>query len=266
MQNLQWIDIWRAAMLKYISDPKLRTNWSDFVVQDEFAVDFLVDTTQRSASESMILLMLAQTRFSMFNDEGHIGYGAGDVTKQFGCTEQEAYSEWLKQLRKKDKAFQSSLPLRSISQTQYDALFSVFYHTGSWKRLNGLEGVYDLEYAVLSENWTLVADIINNGIDDLPDTRRLEARVLQLADYSTERTRAFMRNKGIARARRIYKAGNITDQSIVRQLEFAYYRQTAAFLPRMTELRKRELLLKVGRTVDTSTGTVSGGTGSNTSY
>ena len=265
MQNPQWINIWQAVMLKYISDPKLRTNWSDFVIQDEFAVDFLVDTTQRSASENMIKLMLAQTRFSMFNDEGHIGYGAGKLTKEFGCTEQEAYSEWLKELRKKDKAFQSSLPLRSISQTQYDSLFSVFYHNGSWKSINGLEGVYDLEYAVLSENWNLVADIINNGIDD-PDTRRLEARVLQLADYSTERTRDFMRNKGIARARRIYKAGNIVDQSIVRQLEFAYYRQTGSFLPRMTELRKRELLLKVGRIVDTNTGTVSGGTGSNTSY
>ena len=56
-----------------------------------------------------------------------------------------------------------------------------------------------------------------------------------------------MRNKGIALARRTYKSGDIKDQSIVKQIEFAYYRQTTAFLPRMTELRKRELLLKVGQ-------------------
>ena len=246
MQDQQWIDIWQVAMLRYISDSNLRTNWSDYVIQDEFAVDFLVDTTQRSASEDMIALMLSQTHFSMFNNDGHIGYGTRDLKKEFGYTEQEAYSEWIKQLRKKDKAFKNSLPLRSISKSQYDSLFSVFYHTGNWKTLRGLEGIYDLEYAVLSENWTLVADIINNGIDD-PDTRRLEARVLQLADYSIERTRSFMRNKGIALARRTYKSGDIKDQSIVKQIEFAYYRQTTAFLPRMTELRKRELLLKVGQ-------------------
>ena len=234
------------AMLKYISDSNLRTNWSDYVIQDDFAVNFLIDTTQQTASENMINLMLSQVRFSMFNDEGHIGYGVGNLTQEFGYTEQEAFSAWIKVLKQKDKVFNSTLPLISMSQTQYDALFSVYYHTGTWKTLEGLEGIYDLEYAVLSENWRLVADIISNGIID-PDTRRLEARVLQLADYTIERTRDFMRNKGIAHARRTYKAGNITDQSIVRQIEFAYYRQTTAFLPRMPELRKRELLLKVGQ-------------------
>ncbi len=58
MQEQQWIDIWQAAMLRYISDSNLRTNWSDYVAQDEFAVHLLVDPTQRSASEDTIALML----------------------------------------------------------------------------------------------------------------------------------------------------------------------------------------------------------------
>lgn len=233
-------------MLKYVNDPNLRTNWSDYVIADDFAVNFLVDSFQIYVSDNMIAQILGQTYFSMFNDGGHIGYGFGDVKKEFGYTEPEAFSDFLKNLKKKELAFKSTIPLRSISQTQYDALFSLYYHTGTWQRVVGDEGTYDLKYAVESENWNLAADIINNGKID-PDTRRREARVLKLADYSVDRTRAYQRNKGIQYARRIYKEGDIKDQSIIRQIEFAYYRQTTAFLPRMSELRKRELLIKVGQ-------------------
>lgn len=233
-------------MLKYVSDPKLRINWSDFVIKDDFAVKFRIDVYQSIVSENMLTLMLGETYYSMFNNNGHIGYGVGDLKKEFGYTEQEAFSEWIKQVKKKERVFRDTIPLISMSQSQYDALFSLYYHTGTWRTVQGIEGLYDLEYAVTSENWLLVSDMINAGIIE-PDTRRKEARVLQLADYSTERTRAFQRNKGIQLARRVYKAGDISDQAIVRQIEFGYYRQTTAFLPRMTELRKRELLLKVGQ-------------------
>jgi len=233
-------------MLKYISDPTLRTNWSDFVIQDDFAVNFKIDVYQSIVSDNMLTLMLGETYFSMFNNGGHIGYGVGDLNKEFGYTEQEAFSEWIKQVKKKERVFRDTLPLISITQSQYDALFSLYYHTGTWRTVAGIEGLYDLEYAVTSENWLLVSDMINAGLDQ-PDARRKEARVLQLADYSTERTRAFHRNKGIQLARRVYKSGDISNQAIVRQIEFGYYRQTTAFLPRMTELRKRELLLKVGQ-------------------
>ena len=63
-----------------------------------------------------------------------IGYGYGDATG-IGVTEAEAYSSWIEYIKDKETRFKTTLPLISMSQSHYDALFGLYCDTGTWKKL-----------------------------------------------------------------------------------------------------------------------------------
>lgn len=127
-----------------------------------------------------------------------------------------------------------------LSQTQFDTLMSIYYTTGTWRRINGPDGLLDLEFAVTTGRWSLLADMISTATID--HSKRLsESRILMLGDYGQPRSRSWLRNEGIQFTRTNYVAGLSTDLSS-RQAENAYYRETGAFLPGVTDLRKREII------------------------
>jgi len=236
-------------MLNFVTENR-RTIWSTHIVKDDWRVNFLIALTQLTVSAEMLQLMLSTKEYRMFRYSADgknfkIGYGYGDATG-IGVTEAEAYGAWIEYIKEKELRFKTTLPLISMSQSHYDALFGLYCDTGTWKKVTSDVGVYDVFTAVKAGRWLLATDMISDGKVN-PIMRRAEAKVLQLADYTTGRTRPFLKSEGIAYALKQYTSGGITTELSKRQCESGYYRQTTAFIPGMTNLRQRELIAKFGQ-------------------
>lgn len=232
-------------MIKIVSPP-YRTQWENYQPVDRFKTDFNVMTSIIKCSDEIIPIVLANSRFRMFryvddqSNDYKIGYGYGNPNYPYGMTEAEAYAEWISEFKKKESSLKQQLPLNSISQSQFDALLSLYFLTGSWRTIVSSEGTYDILNAVKNLQWSLVADMISNGKIDR-NQRQIESRVLMLGDYNTTKSRAWLRNEGVQYARTTYIRG-ITDSIAKKQAEISYFRQTSgAFLPNLTDLKKTEI-------------------------
>lgn len=233
-------------MLNSVSS-NLRVQWEIFnkTEQQKWDSEFLISVQYQSLSEKAIPIILFNSRFRMFryldeNGNYKIGYGYGNTEKRDGYTEPEAYSEWIKELKRKENILQKQLPVVSLSQSQFDAILSLYFLTGNWKTVEGNEGTYNVFNAIRVSDWTTVSNMLSNATENR-EQRLREARLIMIGDYSFNKDRTWMRNEGIQYTRTQYISG-ITDSIAKRQAEFAYYRQTnGAFLPNMNELKKREI-------------------------
>jgi len=232
-------------MIKIVS-PQYRIQWETFSNVDRFKSDFKVLTPLIQCSDELIPIVLANYRFRMYRYQDtadnfyKIGYGYGNSNTPYGMTESEAYSEWIVEFKKKESSLQKQLPIPSITVSQFDALLSLYFTTGSWRTIESDEGIYDISSAIKNMQWTLVADMIANGKTNRTQ-RQLEAKILMLGDYRTDKSRNWLRNEGIQYTRTTYIRG-ITDNLAKKQAEISYYRQTAgAYLPNLTENKKREI-------------------------
>ncbi len=229
-----------------LPDANRRIQWETFTIQDEFAVQFIINKGIAIVSEKMIDVILAEKTWNgsktVNPDSGliEIGYGIGDVDDVQGYTESQAYAEWVGWLRNEQRKLRAQLPINGITQTSYDALLSLYIDTGDWRRVEAEEGTYDLADAVKNGNWLLAADIIARGNVN-PNLRKKEARVMRLADYSSNKNRDMQVVSGIQRLRKLYTSG-ITDDFIKKQTEFVYYRQLGSFLPGMSDVRQRRVV------------------------
>lgn len=231
-------------MLQFV-EVQNRIQWDTFTVQDEYAAGFLINIGIASISKGMSDLMLSHKTWSgiRFSDgEGGflIGYGIGDPDDVQGNTESQAYSEWIGYIQNRQKILRTQIPVVLITQSAYDALLSLFIDTGSWRTVKANEGTYDLADAVKRGNWLLAADIISRGNIN-PDLRKKEARVMQLADYSSTKDRNQQIVQGVQRLRKDY-INSIASEFDKKQAEFVYYRQLGIFLPGMSQLRQRRVI------------------------
>lgn len=231
-------------MLKTVA-PENRVQWETFINQDEYATRMKFPTWGIMLSDKMADMILSYRKWQptrYFDDDSQthkIGYGYGDPDADQGHTEAESYAEFRGRLRNVQRTLSSQLPLTLIPQSTFDALFSLYLDTGTWRTLKADEGVYDLADAVKNAQWLLCADIMSRGIVN-PEMRKLEARVLYLADYAIGKDRKQQTVQGIFELRKRY-VGGIADQFEKLQAEFAYYRQFGSFLPGMSDLRKRRI-------------------------
>jgi len=221
-----------------------RIQWETFQPINEWKLLYPFNSTAMSCSVELIPLVLSHSRFRMSryldNTTYKIGYGYSDPTVNYGITEPEAYTDWIAAFKKKERDLKNQLSFVSaVTQSQFDALLSLYFLTGSWKTVVSSEGTYDIVDAIKKDEWYLVADMIANGKQD-HDQRLREARILALADYNIDKDRTWLRIEGIQYARTIYSRG-MNDLIAKKQLENAYYRETQAFLPTMSELKKREI-------------------------
>lgn len=232
-------------MILRLVDANRRIQWDTFTVQDEYRTQFVVNVGIAIVSEDMIDLILGQKTWSgvrYLNADGdyEIGYGIGDPDDVQGYTEPQAYAEWVGFVRNRQKALRAQLPIIGITQAAYDALLSLFLDTGTWRTVTADEGTYDLADAVRNGNWLLAADIISRGNVN-PQLRKAEARVMQLADYSSTKDRNQQIVQGVQLLRKNYVAG-IQNEFDRKQAEFVYYRQLGVFLPGMSQLRQRRVV------------------------
>lgn len=229
-----------------LPDANRRIQWDTFTIQDEYAVQFIINKGIAIVSEKMIGVILAEKTWfgtrTLNPNSGkiEIGYGIGDIDDPQGYTEAQAYAEWVGWLRNEQKKLRAQLPIVGVTQTAYDALLSLYIDTGNWRRVEAEEGTYDLADAVKNGNWLLAADIIARGRVN-PKLRKKEARIMQLADYTITKDRDMQLVQGVQRLRKNYVAG-INDEFVKKQTEFVYYRQLGAFLPGMSDLRKKRVV------------------------
>jgi hypothetical protein len=234
-------------MLKF--PPRNRSiQWETFTVQDKFAKNFNIPTSSVIPSQGIIDLITSNVSWSGVRNvnpnsgEFEIGYGIGDPDKQQGYTEEEAYAEWVGFIRNEQRKLQIQLLniVVGINQTTFDALLSLYIDTGTWRTLEAQEGTYDLASAVKSGNQNLIADILSRGNVN-PELRRSEARVVNLADYTYDKSRNQQYIQGVQRLRKSYVNG-ISNEFEKKQAEFVYYRQLGSFLPGMSQLRQRRIV------------------------
>ena len=229
--------------LRNVAEEK-RISWEQYSVQDDYAVNFLVNVGVVSVTDRMLNLMLSFERYRMFqytdNKKLKIGYGYTDPDTQGGPTESEAYVHWRKAVFEAQDRLINQLPLISMTQSQFDGLLSLYFSTGQWRTVKTVNGYYDLERAIKSNKWTLVADMIANGSNDR-DRRLAEARAMVLGDYSTSTDRTKLLRESISHTVTYYKR-NLLDVTQKRQAEIGYYRETRAFLPGLTNAQKKVIL------------------------
>lgn len=234
-------------MLNSVSS-NLRVQWEIFnkTEQQKWDSEFLTSVQYQTLSEEMIPIILSNSNYRMFryldeNGNYKIGYGYSNPDKIDGYTEPEAYTDWIKELKRKEDLLQKQLPVLSLSQSQFDAILSLYFLTGNWKTIEGTEGTYNLFNAIRIDDWVTVANMLANASENR-DQRLIEAKLIMVGDYTFNKTRTWVRNEGIQYTRTQYISG-IDDSVAKRQAEFAYYRQTnGAFLPNMNELKKREII------------------------
>lgn len=227
-----------------------RIQWEVFRVTDEFRAKQQAPVEVMQTSDDMIEFILANNyeyrMYRYLSEDGKnykIGYGYGDPDVPQGMTEAEAYSEWIKEFKKKEDQFARQLPIDFISQSQFDALMSLYFTTGSWRYIpaNSLDGNYDILSAVKLGYWEDVANMISDCATNR-QYRQMEAAVMMLANYTTQKTRRSVLIDGIFFARSQYSAGAITDSFTKKQAEFGFYRQTGGvYLPNTPTLRMRQI-------------------------
>jgi hypothetical protein len=234
-------------MIRNIQE-KLKIQWQNFSISNEWEVKLIIPTVDRVVSNKMIPIILSQYRFRMGkiflneNKKYTIGYGIGDIENTLGLTENEAYSLWIEELKRKEKILRKQLPIPFIEQSKFDAILSLYFSTGTWKSLEGNQGIYDTEFAIKNLNWELFANMLsdakNNGTQ-----RRKEAKIVMLGDYTIDKDRSWLRTEGTQFERIRYNL-ETTDKITKNQIENAYYRQLGSFLPGMSDLQKRKVIAK----------------------
>lgn len=233
-------------MLKNIQE-ELKVQWENFNIINEWDAKFTNLTTIRKASDNILPIILSKSRYRIakyLDKDGiyKIGYGYGDPDYLKGLTEREAYGFWIEALKTKERQLRNQLSVPLISQSQFDAILSLYFLTGSWRTLEGNTQTYDFGYAVNTSNWELAANMLSDAKTD-SDQRKKEAKIMMLADYRTEKDRNWLRFEGIQFERNRYVRG-VSDVTIKNQLQIGYYRQTGSFMPGMSDLDKRKVVLK----------------------
>ncbi len=224
-------------------DASRRIQWSTFTVQNEFAVNFNVNSQYSVITDDMINVMLNYkswqgTRY-LEDSTYKIGYGIGDPDNEQGQTESESWGEWVGWIRSRQRIVRAQLTVSALPQTMFDALVSLQIDTGSWRRVEAAEGTYDVASAIKNSNWLLAADMIAQGRVNKP-LRQQEAQVSQLGTYGVQKTREKQRVRGVQDIRKRYVNG-ITSEFDKKQAEFVYYRELGIFLPGMSDLRERRI-------------------------
>lgn len=214
-----------------------------FVNFDNTATDKLLSLGSIEASPSVINFAMRSIGWKgyQYKDDTDtlIGYGTSDDVDGIGLTEDESYQHFISKWKDRERKFKRLFPLQTISQTQFDALLSMYFFTGDFTYIGtGSYKLYIGDY-IKNRQWNYVATaMIKTNYQRA--LRRQEASILMLADYGTEKDRDIMRESGLQDIRKRYPA--LLNDTQQRQVEYVYYAETGRFLPKMTQGRMRQIV------------------------
>jgi len=215
-----------------------------FTNKDSTLTDTKLVLTDLEASASIISYILKQKSWQAYTTyvgtTPVIGYGLSSGSDSNGLTEAEAYSYFIQDLKVKERAFKKLLPLANISQTNYDALLSLYYFTGDISSTGTPARKFKINNYIVNDQWQWVATaLVLSG--NQRNIRQGEAKIMMLADYGSSKSRETIKAQGLQDIRTVYPDGFDSVKSL-NQAEYVYYLETNRFLPKMTQSRKRQIV------------------------
>lgn len=220
-------------------DNKNLIDYSLFTVIDSDAVNTPIFLSELEASDKLINAKIRNTKWLGYNKNSVIGYKGTVGLNGTGLTESAAYTIWIEEFKDKERAFKKQFPLTSLTQTQYDAMLSLYADTGTFIRVGNATRQFEIFDFITDKKWNYIATALTlSGAKRLD--RQLDAKILMLGDYGTYRDRSYIKEDGIQTLLKEYITDQMTDEQRS-QAEYVYYAETKRFLPNMTESRKRLL-------------------------
>jgi hypothetical protein len=206
----------------------------------------LIPLSDLETSDLLINFALRQTPYIPYKNKNkktkqlQIGYGLTEkLNNPVALEESEAYGYWIDNFKNKERAFKKFFPLDTLTQTQYDAMVSLYFFTGAWDKVGSEIVKFDLKPYILERNWDYVATaLINNGKDRL--RTQSEAKIMMLGNYGRHTPRSMLQSKGINLIRGEYPRQK--DPIAKQQCEYIYYVDQRKFLPGLTQSRMRQIV------------------------
>ena len=113
-------------------DNKNLIDFGLFTVIDSTAVNTLINLSEHEASDKLINLKLKHTKWLGYSKNSVIGYNGTVGLTGTGLTEAAAYTIWIEEFKDKERRFKKQFPLNQLSQSQYDAMLSLYVDTGTF--------------------------------------------------------------------------------------------------------------------------------------
>jgi hypothetical protein len=217
-----------------------------FPVTDASAVETQIDLVNLEASELVLNFVLRQNAWSGYRytnpktQDIRIGYNTKSNTDGSGLTESTAYSDWIDAFKTAERKFKKLMPRTTLSQSQYDALLSLYFSTGSFTHVGTENRRFEILGYIRAGDWNYVGTALIMSGDNRP-MRQGEAKILMLANYGKYTDRSLLKEQGLQNLRKAYPNG-IQDVLGQQQAEYVYYAETGRFLPNMTQARKRQIV------------------------
>jgi len=215
-----------------------------FTIKDSDMINNKILLKNLEASDDLLNFVIRQKRwrgYSYFSDGIRlIGYGLQNGSDSNGLTETEAYSYFIADFKEKERKFKKIFPLDYVSQASYDALLSLYYHTGSITTTGSPVRQFNIASYINDEKWNYLATalVLSNNERSI---RQGEAKIMMLADYGVRKERDVIKQQGIHEIRTLYPT-RLDDEISIRQAEYSYYKETNRFLPLMSQSRKRQVV------------------------
>ncbi len=214
------------------------TVWDDFTVKDSilYETEIVIENIAVSADAELTAL-----NFGRYNPYNFIGYGESRFVR--GVTEQEAFSSWLGYFNRAENNFKKqliSIGVERIPQSVYDGIFIYYWITMNFLTINAVEGTYNTRNIILNKDWSSLASMMMRSTTNRKKSR-IAATIVRLADYGFNKDRSWMRATGIFNMRTANEQGILSEEQL-RAARFAYYAETAKFLPFTPEGIKRAIV------------------------
>ncbi len=231
---------------------RFQTVWTDYIVKDTTAYTTGISMDKVTASDNAILLALSF--FGGYSGFDQTAYGEGNYDQ--GFTEQQAFDRWLSIFNKQQSIVKKQIIQNSINepavipelpQCVYDGL--VLYHWATQKvfSVDALEATYEILPLLKINDFDNIASMIMRSNRNKPLCVKA-ATVLRLADYGTIPSRAHYRTTGIHDMRQKNELETL-DNDNLKRARFAYYAETASFLPFSPESVKRDVVKQYNKTL-----------------
>ena len=217
-------------------------DYTIFTVKNSDRVNNLQPIKNLEASDELINFIIRTedyVPYAYLDVDGitKIGYNLSIETNGNGLTEQEAYTIFIDQLKIAERKLKQLLPIDTITQSQYDALLSLYFRTGDFKKVGTDIRKFNIYEFIKERKWNYVATALTNSGNNRT-IRQTEAKILMLGDYGSMKRRHFIKAASLKKLERDYPAKMLTDQIKI-QAERVYFVETQRFLPGMTQSRKR---------------------------
>jgi hypothetical protein len=178
---------------------------------------------------------------SRLSDQYLIGYANPNNTDSVGETESQSYSVWISDWKAKEKNFQKLFPVKELTQSQYDAMLSLYVNTGTFKKIGSDIASFDIQGYLDNGDWDYIATALVKSTDRRPRTQA-EAKMLMLGFYGKFVSREKLKQKGLEKLQANYP--KIKDALARQQAEYIYFVETGNFLPGLQQTRKRQLVIQ----------------------